>query len=184
MRTASVVRNQLPSDYANPSGGGRSEPSAGSGASGSLPIADDPGDVPFDVGPNDKGPGGGGGTPVPPAAASGPQPVPGAEARPAGGPGGGGVSAGSSKIRTFEQKLAGSRHEDSWSRTPNATGMGAIHVKSFHCKLTGDSLAFLDQQINEWLDAHPQYEVKLVTTSIGTWTGKLKEPNLIVNVWV
>ena len=93
-------------------------------------------------------------------------------------------SDASSKIKTFEQKLRSTRHEDSWSRTPNSTGTGAIHVKSFHCKLTGDSLDFLDQQVNEWLDAHPQYEVKLVTTSIGTWTGKLKEPNLIVNVWV
>lgn len=90
----------------------------------------------------------------------------------------------SSMIRTFEQKLSSGKHEDSWNRTPNVTGTGAIHVKSFHCKLTGDSLDFLDQQINEWLDAHPQYEVKLVTTAIGTWTGKLKEPNLIVNVWV
>jgi hypothetical protein len=94
------------------------------------------------------------------------------------------TSGGSSKIRTFEQKLGGGKHEDSWNRTPNATGTGAIHVKSFHCKLTGDSLDFLDQQVNEWLDAHPQYEVKFVTTAIGTWTGKLKEPNLIVNVWV
>ncbi len=88
------------------------------------------------------------------------------------------------KIRTFEQKLRSVRHEDSWSRTPNANGTGAIHVKSFHCKLTGDSLEFLDQQVNEWLDAHPQYEVKHVTSSIGTWTGKNKEPNLILNVWV
>jgi hypothetical protein len=100
-----------------------------------------------------------------------------------------GPSTGSSasappKIQTFEQKLRKVRHEDSWERTPNANGTGAIHVKSFHCKLTGDSLEFLDQQINEWLDAHPQYEVKSVTSSIGTWTGKSKEPNLIVNVWV
>lgn len=90
----------------------------------------------------------------------------------------------SSKIRTFQQKLSGAKHEDNWNRKPNSTGTGAIHVKSFHCKLTGDSLDFLDQQVNEWLDAHPEYEVKLVTTAIGTWTGKLKEPNLIVNVWV
>ncbi len=88
------------------------------------------------------------------------------------------------KIRTFEQKLRSVRHEDSWSRTPNANGTGAIHVKSFHCKLTGDSLEFLDQQVNEWLDAHPQYEVKHVSSSIGIWTGKSKEPNLILNVWV
>lgn len=95
-----------------------------------------------------------------------------------------GPSGGVGKIRTFEQKLGAGRHEDKWSRTPNVTGSGAIHVKSFHCRLTGDSLEFLDQQINEWLDAHPQYEVKMVTTSIGLWSGKLKEPNLIVNVWV
>lgn len=94
------------------------------------------------------------------------------------------AAASAPKIRTFEQKLRSQRHEDSWSRTPNSNGTGAIHVKSFHCKLTGDSLEFIDKQINEWLDAHPQYEVKTVTTSIGTWTGKLKEPNLIVNVWV
>ncbi len=94
-----------------------------------------------------------------------------------------GKATGPAKIRTFEQKL-GRRHEETWERSPNVNGTGAIHCKSFHCKLTGDSLEFLDQQINEWLDQHPQYEVKLVTTSIGTWTGKVKEPNLIVNVWV
>jgi len=93
-------------------------------------------------------------------------------------------SSGQSKIQTFTQKLNADLHEDKWNRTPNSNGTGAIHVKSFHCKLTGDSLEFLDQQINEWLDDHPQYEVKFVTSSIGTWTGKLKEPNMIINVWV
>jgi hypothetical protein len=88
------------------------------------------------------------------------------------------------KIRAFEQKLTSGRHEDSWKRTPNSTGTGAIHVKSFHCKLTGESLEFLDKQVNEWLDAHPQYEVKFVNTTVGDWTGKLKEQNLIVQVWV
>ncbi len=94
-----------------------------------------------------------------------------------------GAASEAPKIHTFEQNL-GRQHEESWERSPNVTGTGAIHCKSFHCKLTGDSLEFLDQQINEWLDRHPQYEVKFVTTSIGTWTGKLKEPNLIINVWV
>ncbi len=110
-----------------------------------------------------------------PVTPSGPSPA-GAPASP--------LAPASSKIRTFDQKLIGSRHEDKWQRTPNSTGHGAIHVKSFHCKLTDESLHYLDQQVNEWLDAHPQYEVKFVTTSIGEWTGKLKEPNLIVQVWV
>ena len=76
------------------------------------------------------------------------------------------------------------RHEDNWQRTPNTTGVGAIHVKSFHGKITDDGLRYMDQQINEWLDAHPQYEVKFVNSTIGTFTGKIKEPQLICQVWV
>lgn len=91
------------------------------------------------------------------------------------------------KIQAFEQRLGhtGRKHEDSWKRSPNVTGQGAIHMKTFHGKLNNESLDFLDQQINEWLDAHPQYEVKLVNSTVGDWTGKTgKEPNLIVQVWV
>lgn len=84
-------------------------------------------------------------------------------------------------IRSFGDRK---RHEDSWTRTPNTTGTGAIHVKTFHCKLTDEALVFIDQMINEWLDAHPQYEVKFVSSSIGDFTSKLKEPHLIVQVWV
>ncbi|MDG2054162.1 MAG: hypothetical protein P8J86_05585 [Phycisphaerales bacterium] len=91
------------------------------------------------------------------------------------------VPAGMKKIRTLESKK---KHEEEWSRTPNTTGVGAIHVRTFHCKLSDDSLAFMDQNINEWLDAHPQYEVKFVTSSVGVLTGKLKEPHLICQVWV
>lgn len=88
------------------------------------------------------------------------------------------------KIQAFEQKMGVRKHEDSWARSPNVTGNGAIHVKSFHCKLGDDSLAYMDQQINEWLDAHPQYEVKFVTTAVGEWTGKMKEPQMVCSVWV
>lgn len=88
------------------------------------------------------------------------------------------------KIQVFEQRLGAKKHEENWNRTPNANGTGAIHVKSFHCKLNDDSLVYMDQQVNEWLDAHPQYEVKFVTTSIGEWQGKMKEMQMVVQVWV
>ena len=94
------------------------------------------------------------------------------------------TDAGSPKIRNFDQKLGGGRHEDQWNRTPNVNGTGAIHVKSFHCKFADESLHFIDQQINEWLDAHPQYEVKFVTTAVGEWIGKTREQNMIIQVWV
>jgi len=85
------------------------------------------------------------------------------------------------KIKMFGKAK---RHEEQWSRTPNTTGQGAIHIKTFHCKLTEDALNYMDQVINEWLDSHPQYEVKFVNATIGTFTGKLKEPALICQVWV
>jgi hypothetical protein len=86
-----------------------------------------------------------------------------------------------SKITAFGKEK---KHEEEWTRTPNTTGTGAIHVKTFHSKLTDDALTYMDRVINEWLDAHPQYEVKFVTCTVGTLTGKLKEPHLVCQVWV
>jgi len=88
---------------------------------------------------------------------------------------------GSKKIRSFERQ-SGTGAE--WMRTPHAKGTGAIHVRTFHSKLNSESLVFMDQTINEWLDAHPEYEVKLVTSTIGEFTGKIREQALICQVWV
>ena len=91
---------------------------------------------------------------------------------------------GMPKLRPFEEEKT-VRHEDTWKRTPNVTGQGAIHCKTFHCKLSADSLHYIDEQINHWLDDHPQYEVKFVTTSVGDWGGKMgTETHLVVQVWV
>ena len=75
-------------------------------------------------------------------------------------------------------------HDGHWARTPNTPGTGAIHVKTFVTKLRLDAIEHLDQQVNEWLDAHPEYEVKFVTTTVGTLVGKNKEEALFMNVWV
>jgi hypothetical protein len=89
------------------------------------------------------------------------------------------------KIQAFENKLGVKRHEEAWKRSPNVTGHGAIHVRSFHCKMSDDAITYLDQQVNEWLDAHPQYEVKFVNTTMGEFQGKLgKEVHLVMQVWV
>lgn len=89
--------------------------------------------------------------------------------------------AGPSQIRMFGKSK---RHDEQWSREPNVTGQGAIHCRTFHAKLREDALEFMDKQINEWLDAHPEYEVKLVTSSVGELKGKLVEPALFLTVWV
>lgn len=144
--------------------------------------------------------GGSGGGGLPPLGSSPNVFRPGTPTSPPAGPGGGGVGNASSppsganfnldkpevkpKITAFEQKSGIGKTEDSWQRKTNKTGSGATHVKTFHAKLTGESLEFLDKQINDWLDAHPDHEVKFSTSTVGDWTGKLKEPNVIVQVWV
>lgn len=85
------------------------------------------------------------------------------------------------KIHRFGDAV---RHEEKWNRTPNTPGTGAIHVKTFVSKLRLDAVEHMDQQINEWLDAHPQYEVKMVSSSVGVLVGKINEPAMFINVWV
>ncbi|XAL98895.1 hypothetical protein OT109_15070 [Phycisphaeraceae bacterium D3-23] len=92
-----------------------------------------------------------------------------------------GAEAASSKIRQFAQRKA---HEDHWNRVPNTTGQGAIHVKTFVAKLRIEAIEYLDEQVNEWLDAHPEYEVKQVTTTVGKLVGKNTEDAIFMSVWV
>ena len=88
---------------------------------------------------------------------------------------------GSDKIRTFDTRKP---HDEQWKRTPNVTGQGAIHVKTFVTKLRLDAIEHMDDQINSWLDNHPEYEVKFVSTSIGELVSKRTEAALFVSVWV
>jgi hypothetical protein len=95
----------------------------------------------------------------------------------------GGEESGKSKIQVFGEAQR-KPHSDHWTRTPNTTGSGAIHVKTFVAKLRLDAINNLDEQVNTWLDAHPEYEVKFVTTSVGKLVGKISEDAIFMNVWV
>ncbi len=88
---------------------------------------------------------------------------------------------GSNKIRTFDTRKP---HVEHWKRTPNVTNTGAIHVKTFVAKLRLDAIEHLDEQVNNWLDNHPEYEVKFVSQSIGQLVGKRTEDALFISVWV
>jgi outer membrane biosynthesis protein TonB len=70
-----------------------------------------------------------------------------------------------------------------FKRKPHVSGLGACRVRSFHGRLSDEGLAFMDGKINEWLDAHPEIEIKNVTTTVGMYDGKIKEEALVVNVW-
>ncbi len=87
-----------------------------------------------------------------------------------------------SKIRAFGVANAG-RATQNWKRHTKATGNGAIRVRTFHGKLSEQGMDFMDNQINEWLDNHPEIEIKFVTSAIGQFEGKIREPALVLNVW-
>lgn len=92
-------------------------------------------------------------------------------------------SGTSSRIQAMGPQ--GGRHQErQWKRKPQPTGQGAVRVKTFVAKLRYEAIEHLDEQINEWLEQHPDCEVKFVTTAIGPLTSKLKEDALFVNVWV
>lgn len=75
--------------------------------------------------------------------------------------------------------------ESRWKRPLNKNGTGASHVRTFCGAVSQQGLEFLDRHINEWLDTHPDAEVKFATLVVGdmpTATGR--EPAIIAQVWI
>lgn len=74
-------------------------------------------------------------------------------------------------------------HGQDYKRHAPVTGRGAVHLRTFHGRLSDEGLQFMDDKINEWLEAHPEIEVKFATTTVGMYEGKIKDLALIVNIW-
>ena len=91
-----------------------------------------------------------------------------------------GDSPAPSKIKAFG--VAGMTTAAPSLAKPPRQGPCACRVRSFHGRLS-EGMQYMDDKINEWLDQHPDIEVKIVTTSIGQYEGKIKEPALVLNVW-
>lgn len=70
-----------------------------------------------------------------------------------------------------------------FKRALHADGTGVCRLRSFHGRLSDEGLAFMDDKINEWLDTHPEIEIKLVNTVIGPIEGKNGEQAMFVTLW-
>lgn len=78
----------------------------------------------------------------------------------------------------------GEHHQEAkFTRKTHSNETGACRMKSFHGKYSEQGLEFLDNAVNRWLDNHPEVEVKFVTSTVGTFEGKIREPALVLNVW-
>ena len=67
--------------------------------------------------------------------------------------------------------------------SPGRTARGARRVRTFHSKLSEGAVNHLDEQINAWLESHPEIEIKFANTTVGVWEAKHAEPNLIVTIF-
>ncbi len=93
--------------------------------------------------------------------------------------------AGTAEIRSFAEgsTLAGAHREGGFQRPLAGPEQGATRVRTFHGKLTEAGLAHMDEQINDWLDAHPDIFIKASASSVGVFEGKTKEPHLLVTLY-
>jgi len=92
-----------------------------------------------------------------------------------------GLESEEKKIKAFG--VVGATRAREWKRKSTVTGHGAVRVKSFHGKLSDQGMQYIDDAINEWLDSHPDIEVKFVTSTVGQFEGKIREPALVLNLW-
>ncbi|MCP4455375.1 MAG: hypothetical protein GY809_28280 [Planctomycetes bacterium] len=56
-------------------------------------------------------------------------------------------------------------------------------LKTFYTKLHPGALDFIDEQIAEWLKAHPSVNIKQTNVTVGEVQSKKTEPNIIINIW-
>jgi len=82
----------------------------------------------------------------------------------------GGISGLSETEHSFKRGLL----EDS----PRAT-----RCKVFQCKMTEGSLQHLNEQINDWVDAHENVEIKFANTNVGAFEGKGSESHMVVTLF-
>ena len=89
---------------------------------------------------------------------------------------GGGSAAAAPRVQA--PKPATARPVQKTVSTDRITG-----VKTFFTKLHPGALAFLDEQIGNWLKENPGVVVKHTNITTGEVQAKKTEPNIIVTVW-
>lgn len=94
-------------------------------------------------------------------------------------------ASGSSKIRTFVRgdSFADAHAGENFNRPLAGMNEPATRCRTFHGKLTQPGLAHMDDQINEWLDSHPDLYIKSCASTVGIFEGKTKEPHLLVTMF-
>lgn len=90
--------------------------------------------------------------------------------------------AGSSQIKAFGSADS-HRKERKWQRQSTLSGSGACRMRVFHARLSENAMEYMEDQVNDWLEANPNIEIKFSNSCVGLVEGKKTESHLIVTVW-
>lgn len=94
-------------------------------------------------------------------------------------------AAQSSMVRSFAGSgtAVGEKADRQFKRPLAGKDQGATRCRTFHAKLAAGAIVYLDDQINEWIDSHPEVYIKTVSTTVGLFEGKHQEPHLMVTIF-
>lgn len=66
---------------------------------------------------------------------------------------------------------------------PDPTHPCATRCRTFHAKLNDGAIAYMNREINEWIDRDENIRLKFATSTIGIYEGKRQDPHLIVTLF-
>ncbi len=92
------------------------------------------------------------------------------------------TEAPSTQVRAFGAASVETR-EPEYQRPLLKDTRNATRCRTFHCKMSDASFRHLNLQINEWIDAHPDVEIKFALSNVGIVEGKHADPHLIVTIF-
>jgi hypothetical protein len=85
--------------------------------------------------------------------------------------------------RSQVQSLSTVHREPKLNRPLDPVSPAATRCRTFHCKLSDAAMVHINEQINEWVDAHEDVRIKFATSSVGTVEGKHLDPHLIITIF-
>ena len=90
-----------------------------------------------------------------------------------------------SKVSYVQSSLTGGEGvvDTSNLRRSLIEGTNATRCRTFHCKLSDAAMAYMNRQVNDWIDGTDGIEIKFASSTIGVVEGKHAESHLILTVF-
>ncbi len=77
----------------------------------------------------------------------------------------------------------GAFDESGLGRTLEPNAPSATRCRTYHAKLNDGAIAYMNREINEWVDSNANIRIKFATSTIGVYEGKRADPHLIVTLF-